>query len=64
MTLSMGIFTFINAWWITLFFVLPFVGKTPRWKKIFIINSGISLSITLLLCVLIHSEIIPLKHLQ
>ena len=61
MSLSLGIFTFINAWWVTLFFVLPFAGKTPNWKKLLIINSAISFTITAILAAVIHSGFVSLN---
>ena len=78
MTLSLGIFTFINVWWVTLFFVLPFgvtmsttenaldyaaAPKAHKWKKLFLINSIISLVVTLCLAFMIHNGVVSLKNL-
>jgi predicted secreted protein len=78
MTLSFGIFTFINVWWVMLFMVLP-VGvrmsasrtnleyaaapQPHKWKKLFIINSIISFFVTLMIALLIHYDAVPLKNL-
>ena len=76
MTLSFALFTYINVWWITLFFVLPFgvrrdaaqspldyavAPKAHKWKKLLIINSLISLGLTALIAGMIHAGVVSLK---
>lgn len=78
MSLSLGIFTFINVWWVTLFFVLPvgvrmsaskstldYAGapQPHKWKKIIFINSIISLCVTLLLALLIRGGAFSLENI-
>jgi predicted secreted protein len=75
MSLSLGFFTFLNAWWIMLFFVLPFhirkndrdtdiayaaAPATPPWRRIIIINTALSLAITAILAVIINSGVFTL----
>lgn len=70
MTPSFAVFTFFNTWWVMLFFVLPFFARpnqapsqlqyaaapeTPRWKKVVLVNSLVSLAVTLLLALIINS---------
>ena len=72
MSLSFAAFTFLNVWWVMLFFVLPFharpndtpsqlnyaaAPKTPRWKRVVKINTVISLAVTVLLALIINSHI-------
>jgi predicted secreted protein len=78
MSLSMAVFTFINAWWIMLFFVMPFGVKTAEsrneheyaaapkainWKKMLAINTVLALLATGGLAWLIHSGLIQLPVL-
>jgi len=79
MSFSFAIFTFLNVWWVSLFIVLPFgvtmathksaveYNAAPvahRWKKVFIINSGVSLCITIVLALLIHNHVVSLDNLD
>ena len=76
MTLPFALFTYLNLWFIMLFFVIAICTKTeahpaqldyiaapkkPYWKKIFYINSLITLVVTLLIAFLINSGLIPLS---
>ena len=78
MSLSMAIFTFINAWWIMLFFVLPFGIQRPNqhsateyaaapkpvsWKKKFMITSLLAFVVTIVLAVVINSGLINVHDL-
>lgn len=65
MTLSMAIFTYINAWWISLFLVRPFY-MTPviRWKKMIIATTIFAALATSALALMIKYEIVPLHSLQ
>ena len=78
MSISMAIFTFINVWWIALFAVLPFgvkaetspsltdyaaAPRAPQWKKLFALNTVISVAITLTLMLIINSHMFPLRDL-
>jgi len=78
MTPLFALFTFVNVWFVTFFFVLAFVVKpdpdasaieykaAPKalpWKKVIRINSLISLGITLILALLIKSQLVPLHGL-
>jgi len=70
MSLSMAILTFLNAWWISLFFVLPF---TPRafsengsvkiipWKKIFIRTTLCAVVATFGLFLMVISDLVPAR---
>lgn len=79
MTPSMAFFTFLNAWWVMLFFVLPFgvkreemrnplhyaaAPKAHNWKKLIIVNTLLSLSVTLLLYLIIQSGVITLRDIS
>ncbi len=78
MSVSFAIFTFINVWWVTLFFVLPFgvradadkgVGyvaapKARRWKKVVLINSLVSVVVTAIIAVMIANGAVSLKHME
>jgi len=78
MTLPMAILTFLNVWWITLFFVLalsakPETSASPldyaaapraiRWKKKLWLNTGVSVVITLMIALVIKSGMITLKSI-
>ena len=78
MTLSMAIFVFINAWWISLFMVLPAsiergerdsqleyaaAPKRIKWKRILVVTTLLALFFTAALALLIKSGIIPLRDL-
>lgn len=72
----MAIFTFINVWWISLFFVLPLgveqdqahgiseypaAPKNIRWKKKFLQATLLAAAITSLLALIIGSGIVQVK---
>jgi predicted secreted protein len=74
MSISMAVFTFINTWWIMLFFVFPFhvrpveehtqleyaaAPKSIRWKRMLVIDTVLSLIVTAALALLISSGIFP-----
>jgi len=76
MSVSMAIFTFLNAWFITLFFVLPFyirpadkpapqeyaaAPKAVRWKRALFINTMLSILATGALALLIHSHLVDVS---
>lgn len=76
MSISMAIFTFINVWWISLFFVLPlgvekdghhlpanYIGapKNVDWKKKLIQTSLIAAAITGILALIINSGIVQIR---
>ncbi len=78
MSLSLTIFTFINAWWIMLFFVLPFhitvadqsdplayaaAPQSVRWKRAFKVNTALALGVTVVLWLMVRFEVIPLHDL-
>jgi predicted secreted protein len=78
MSLSMAIFTFINAWWIMLFMVLPFGVERPenrdkveyaaapkavRWKKKFLVAAVLAAAVTALLAVIINSGLVRVDTL-
>ena len=75
----MAVFTFINVWWLMLFFVIPFGVRTSdnpspveyaaapqphRWKKMVIINTLISLTVTMVIALVIKSSIVPLHNIS
>lgn len=76
MSLAMAIFTYLNAWFISLFFVLPFGVKRDeqagardyaaapapmKWRKLFIINSFVGLGFTLAIYWLVGSGLISVR---
>jgi len=78
MTLSTALFTFINVWCLTLFFVFAFsvkpenktspldyvaAPKSLAWKKIVLLNTAISFGITLIIALVIKCRLIPLHTL-
>jgi len=76
MSVSMALFTFLNAWWVMLFFTLPFgiepsgegasnpaAPKQPQWKKKLIITTILAAFVTLALALIIKSGIIPLRDI-
>jgi predicted secreted protein len=78
MSISMAIFTFINAWWIMLFFILPFMTRPAaqhtrmeyaaapqpiRWRKLFVIDTVLSLAVTGILALIINSGVFPVDTL-
>jgi len=78
MSLSLSVFLFVNVWWMMLFFVLPFgvrqtdhssaveyaAAPSPhRWKKLFLINTALSLAFTLIIVLLVNSGIVPVRGL-
>jgi predicted secreted protein len=78
MSISLAIFTFVNAWWISMFIALPFgrvEGQQPdvaykasparfNWKKSVVIATVLALVITALLAGLINSGILPMDTLS
>jgi predicted secreted protein len=76
MSLSMAIFTFLNAWWVSLFMVLPlsiergerdseleYVAAPRRihWRRILTLTTLLALFFTAALALLIKSGIIPVR---
>jgi predicted secreted protein len=77
MTLGFAFLTFINAWWIALFAVIPFhvdfsqqgrdradyVAAPTRinWKKICLRTTLVAALLTLALALLLESGIVPLR---
>lgn len=76
MSLSMAFFTFLNAWFVMLFFVVPFFVKPAqtrseveyaaapqalKWKKLLICNTLASLVVTAVLALIIHSHIFVIR---
>jgi predicted secreted protein len=79
MSLSMAIFTFINAWWILLFAVVPCFVKPAQskdkndyaaapapvpWKRILVIDTLLALLVTLVLAMVIASGFFPMDTLS
>ncbi|NBO19208.1 MAG: DUF1467 family protein [Proteobacteria bacterium] len=77
MSLSLGIFTFINAWCVTLFFVMPFfvvrdetaadsdyaaAPKTPKWRRVVLVNSLVALVVTLIVAGVIESGWLSMRE--
>jgi predicted secreted protein len=78
MSPSLAVFTFINAWWILLFVIVPFHVKPSEskaerdyaaapapvpWKRIFLIDALLSLLVTAALALIIHSGYFPMDTL-
>ena len=76
MTLSMTLFTFINTWWIMLFFVWPFAivaadrptqdeyaaaPKSINWKRLLVIDTLVSIAVTAGLAALMGSGVVSLR---
>jgi predicted secreted protein len=76
MSLSMTIFTFLNAWWISLFMVLPLsiergersseleyaaAPKRIHWRRIMVVTTLLAVFFTAALALLIKSGIIPVR---
>lgn len=77
MSFTMGVFTFLNAWFIALFLAFPFNIEPPdegeaaegyaaapkriRWKRLTITATLLALAFTLLLALLIKSGIVPIR---
>lgn len=76
MSLSMAFFTFLNAWWIMLFVVLPLniekntdrteveyaaAPKSINWRRVLWTNTLLAAAVTGLLALVIHSGVIPLR---
>ncbi|MDE3059755.1 MAG: hypothetical protein KGJ06_01940 [Pseudomonadota bacterium] len=61
MSLPFAAFTFINAWWIMMFFVLAF---RPSFKRALIINTLLAAAVTLGLYFLINSGLVPLRDVH
>lgn len=70
MSVSMGFFTFLNTWFLMMFFVLPFYIRPAQrmqdtdyvaapsalpWKRFLLTNTLVSVVVTLLLALIIHS---------
>lgn len=75
----MATFTFINAWWISVFLVLPFSIETPErpgdnttpaaprriyWKRIVIGATILAFFFTLTLALVIKSGIVPVRNME
>lgn len=75
MSWSLGLFTFLNVWWIMLFFILPFgirksedpspldYAAAPQphpWKKLLLINTAVSVVVTLLIAIIVNSGLFSL----
>lgn len=76
MSISMAIFTFINVWWVSLFFILPLgvsqeekeqahhyaaaPGKV-NWKKKLVQTTLVAAGITALLAIVIQSGIVQVR---
>jgi predicted secreted protein len=73
MSITMGFFVFLNAWWVMLFVSLPLgiekadgsavldyaaAPKKIRWKKIFLVNTALAFCFTVALALIIHSGMI------
>jgi predicted secreted protein len=77
MSITLGIFTFLNAWWVCLFMALPFgreegpkealdYNAAParfNWKKSFKIATVLAAVFTALLAIAIESELVPLRDM-
>lgn len=66
MSLSLAFFTFLNAWCISIFLVLPFVDRTrpiPR-KKTLLHITLTAFFLTLLLALIIKSGIVPVRNME
>lgn len=78
MSLSLTFFTFINAWWIMLFFVLPSSIESResahsleyrasptkvRWKHAITLTTLLAIAVTTLLFLLTNSNLIPVHDL-
>ncbi|MBY0407912.1 MAG: DUF1467 family protein [Rickettsiales bacterium] len=76
MTWSMGVFTFLNAWWLSLLIVMPFFVRPAKtrsaveyagapqgmpWKKLVAVNTLVSLCATLVLAAIVHSGWFPMR---
>lgn len=61
MSLSMAAFTYLNAWWISLFLVLPFSPEPGRWKKKIVAVSVVAAMITGGIALLLESGLVPLR---
>ena len=76
MTVSFALFTFVNAWWILLFAVLPFytvpsqnptsleypaAPKKMPWKKVLLANTLLSAAVTALIALIMASGLIPMR---
>ncbi len=76
MSISMGFFTFLNAWFLMLFFVGPFfvrpaqthseveyaaAPQAMKWKKLFMTNTIASIVLTLLIALVLHSNFMSLR---
>lgn len=75
----MAIFTFINAWWISLFFMLPFSIEAPgkqegigyaaapkkiRWKRLLVGATIVAFFVTVALALTIKTGIVPVKNME
>ena len=78
MPLTFVFFTYLNAWFVTLFAVLPFfihdaraqgveyaaAPRPVRWKRAFLVNTLVSAAITAGLAWLVGSGLISVRDLQ
>lgn len=77
MSFSMGVFTYINAWCVTFFFVMPFftvkdeqarqgdyaaAPKTPRWGRVIVVNSVVALAATLMVAGIVESGWLAMRE--
>jgi predicted secreted protein len=77
MSVTMAVFTFLNAWWICLFMALPFgredgtkeniaYNASParfNWKKSFKIATLLAALFTVALALIINYELVPLRNM-
>lgn len=78
MSPAFALFTFVNAWWVTLFFVLPFYFRQAKnrtaieyaaapqsvaWKRVFLVNSLLSLAVTVVIALIIYSGLVPVHDM-
>jgi predicted secreted protein len=75
MSLSLGVFVFINAWCLTLFMVVPFfttseekegsnyvaAPKALKWRRVIVANSLVALVATLAVMGVIESGLLPMR---
>lgn len=75
MSISFAVFTFINAWWVSLFVVLPWsiergenntieyaaAPKRIRWRRVAVATTLLAIFFTAALALVIKSGIIPVR---
>ena len=77
MTPTFAVFTYLIAWWIMLFIVMPFyihtgehrssmeyaaAPKTIRWKRALVVNTLAAAVVTFGLYLLLKSGLVPLRN--